>query len=457
MKALLGGVIVCWFFATSAVATDFYVDPVNGKANGTGTREAPWQSLQQVFDKGLVRTQQWESLPPKAHTKLVERNPQGVVQPGDTLWLMSGNHGSLAIRGYYNEQPITLAAAKGQSPTLRSISIVGSSNWVLKGLTLRPDLKDPKRARQLIALRSHGHHGPVHDVVVEDCDLASTEDVSNWSIEDWNTLPASGMQVDGTRMTIRHNKVRNINFGISVDASHSLVEDNLVENFAGDGLRGLGDYTVFQYNTVKNCYDVNDNHDDGFQSWSQGAKGSGSGKVVGLVLRGNTIINYEDPNQPFRGPLQGIGCFDGMYVDWVIENNVIIVDHWHGITLMGATNNCRIINNTVADESPGRPGPAWIRIDNHKKGTPSAGNIVRNNLTADLSVADRQANQVDHNLIVKDLPQQVVDLPGFDLRLKPDSTAIDAGTSELAPELDRDRQPRPQGTGIDVGAYEYKD
>ena len=46
-----------------------------------------------------------------------------------------------------------------------------------------------------------------------------------------------------------------------------------------------------------------------------------------MVLRGNTIINYEDPGQPHRGTLQGIGCFDGMFVDWVIENNVVIVDH----------------------------------------------------------------------------------------------------------------------------------
>ena len=37
-----------------------------------------------------------------------------------------------------------------------------------------------------------------------------------------------------------------------------------------------------------------------------------------------------------------------MFVDWVIENNVVIVDHWHGITLGGAR-NCRIVNNTVID------------------------------------------------------------------------------------------------------------
>ena len=159
-------------------------------------------------------------------------------------------------------------------------------------------------------------------------------------------------------MTIRDNRLLNVNFGISVGASDSLITGNLVENFAGDGLRGLGNHCTFEYNTVKNCYKVNANHDDGFQSWSTGPGGVGTGEVVGVVLRGNTIINYDDPNQPYRGTLQGIGCFDGTFVDWVIENNVIITDHWHGITLLGAR-NCRVINNTVMDQNntrPARPG-----------------------------------------------------------------------------------------------------
>ena len=66
--------------------------------------------------------------------------------------------------------------------------------------------------------------------------------------------------------------------------------------------------------------------------------------------------NYEDPNQPFRGTLQGLGCFDGFYIDWVIENNLVVTDHWHGISLCGAV-NCRIVNNTVVDANDVSPGP----------------------------------------------------------------------------------------------------
>jgi len=253
-------------------------------------------------------------------------------------------------------------------------------------------------------------------------------------------------------MTIRDNYLLNVNFGISVDASDSLVAGNLVENFAGDGLRGLGDRCTFEYNTVKNCYNVNANHDDGFQSWSVGPDGVGTGEVVGVVLRGNTIINYEDPNQPHRGALQGIGCFDGTFVDWVIENNVVITDHWLGITLGGAR-NCRVINNTVVDRNDGSPGPPWICIDKHKNGTAPVDCVVRNNL----ATAFRNAAAVleESNLRIQDPASLFVDAEHFDLHLLAGVAAIDAGSSTSAPRLDRDRIARPQGQGIDIGAYEW--
>ena len=73
-----------------------------------------------------------------------------------------------------------------------------------------------------------------------------------------------------------------------------------------------------------------------------------------------------------------------MFEDWVVENNVVFVDHWHGITLSGAVDS-RIVNNTVCDINSESPGPSWIRIGDHKNGTPSSGCVVRNNLTTALS------------------------------------------------------------------------
>lgn len=42
-----------------------------------------------------------------------------------------------------------------------------------------------------------------------------------------------------------------------------------------------------------------------------------------------------------------------------------------------------------------------------------------------------------------------------DVHLKPGCDAIDAGTLDLAPLEDAAGAPRPQGQGIDFGAYEF--
>jgi parallel beta-helix repeat protein len=437
---------------SGAKAAEFYVDPVHGSPGGDGSSERPWRTIQEIFDARLVESQQWDHLPYTEQSELVARNAGAPVRAGDTIWLRSGFHSALAVTGYYNPGNITIAAEEGHTPHLSSVRIRAGSNWTIRGLIVSAEFGEPYERRTLIDLDSHNWHGPVHDIVVEKCVIRSVLDTSAWTIDDWNQLACNGLQVDGTRMTIRDNQLFNVNFGISVGASDSLITGNLVENFAGDGLRGLGNYCTFQYNTVKNCYDVNANHDDGFQSWSVGPDGVGSGDVVGLVLRGNTVINYEDPNQPHRGTLQGIGCFDGTYVDWVVENNVILTDHWHGITLLGAR-NCLVINNTVLDQNNSRPGPPWICIGNHKKGMAPVDCVVRNNLAT--AFANAPEVREEKNLLIQNPAELFIDAKNFDLHLLPDAPAIDAGSKLNAPTLDRDRIPRPQGNGIDIGAYEW--
>jgi len=442
-------------FAAVCFGGEFHVDPVNGSPDGDGSAARPWKDLQAVIDRGLIETRHWDASPHTPGSKLVAKNAGAPIKGGDTILLHNGYHGELSITGCYNAEPITIEPVEGHEPRFRAVRLRSSSHWVLRGLHVSGVFGPGKKPRTLIELSSHGWTGPIHDVTVEDCVVQSAADVSKWTKQDWNDKPSNGISADGTRMTVRGNRVTNVNFGISVGATHAVIERNAVVNFAGDGLRGLGDHSVFAYNVVKNCYDVNDNHDDGFQSWSLGPdRRPGTGKVVGLVLRGNTIINYEDPDQPFRGTLQGIGCFDGMFEDWVIENNVVIVDHWHGITLLGAR-NCRIVNNTVIDRNPDRPGPPWIMIDKHKKGERSIGCVIRNNLAVVKAPADQDVT-ADHNLAVTDPQAMFVDPERFDLRLKPTSPAVDAGSADLAPSDDRAGDGRPQGKAVDLGAYELQ-
>lgn len=398
---------------THVSATEYWVEP---GASGDGTQEAPWGSL----DTALAS-----------------------AEDGDVVWLHAGEYGELSVSDAHHTTLVTIAAIDRESPRFSAVRIHDATGIKLRGLFVSSEA-----AGTLMELSGER-------LVVEECTLMSTEDTSDWSAKDWIERASSGIQAEGTDITLRGNVLKNVAYGISVGATHSLIEHNLVENFSRDGLRGLGDYSVFQYNTVKNSYAVDDHHDDGFQSWSVGDDGVGTGEVVGIVLRGNTFINYEDPEQPHRGTLQGIGCFDGTFVDWLVENNVVMTDHWHGITLLGARNSI-VRNNTVIDLDNESPGPPWISVNDHKDGTPPVGCAVYNNLTTDLDNAD--AVREEQNLLVdmSELDSYFVDAANHDLHLVPGAPAIDAGM-DTGPEQDRDGIPRPQGNGMDVGAYEWHD
>ncbi|MBN2803214.1 MAG: right-handed parallel beta-helix repeat-containing protein [Deltaproteobacteria bacterium] len=435
-----------------AICADFYVDPINGTAGGDGSADNPWKSLQEVIDSGLIESYGWDSLPPDDGVSLVVINEGAPVKAKDTIRLHEGDYGALNLTGYYNKSDITVEAVDGEEARFTNLLIRSSSNWIFRGLTISPEYGESYDPATMIDIDSHDWNGPVHDITIDNCNLQSVDDVSKWTIDDWNDLPANGINADGDNITITNNYLRNVNFGISVGATNSLIMGNTVENFAGDGMRGLGDYSVFAYNTVKNCYDVNDNHDDGFQSWSVGDDGVGTGVVKGIVLRGNTIINYEDANQPFRGPLQGIGCFDGTFEDWTIENNVIYTNHWHGISLYGAR-NCTIVNNTVLDPDNEDPGPPWIMITDHKDGTPPENCVIANNLTTAVSGSDLVTKE--GNIIIDDPDNFFIDYAALDFHLLPESSAVDSAVDEYAPSIDHDKIPRPAGAGFDVGAYEW--
>ncbi len=438
---------------TSAHAAVFYVDPATGSMENDGSFDHPWSTLQEVFAQNKIESRAPASHPHTAGGALVPKNAGAPVKAGDTLRLRTGYHGRIEVAEYYNADYITIEAQEGHTPRLANIELRSVSKWILRGLTVSPSFAAAFETKALVQFASHSWSGPSFDCRIERSTLYSSWDTSAWTSDDWNTRSCDGISLPGDDMVASDNDLKNVDFGITVTGRRCLVQRNTVENFSGDGMRGLGDYGVFEYNTVKNLYLVNSNHPDGFQSWSVGTDGSvGTGVVTGIVLRANTFINYEDPNQPFRGSLQGIGCFDGMFADWIVENNVILTDHWHGISLYGAQ-RCRIVNNTVVDLNGVSPGPPWIMITAHKNGTASSDCVVRNNLATDFSISGTAITQ-DHNIETSGYSTFFVDYPR-DAHLKAGAPAIDAGSSELAPATDRDGNPRPSGAAVDVGAYEH--
>ncbi len=417
--------------ALPAAAGDYYLSASGGSMSNPGTQASPWPNLQTVAASGRT------------------------FASGDVLILMAGHHGSpRLVTG--NTGFVTVRPQTGARATLKKLSFSSAARfWRVQGLEISPATSPTYTADTLIDLSS------ASDLIIEDCLGYSVLDAKSWTADNWNTLPCDALYMSGSRNIVRRNVFRNIDFGISADrpGTQNLIQANTIDTFNGDGLRGLADFCTFEYNVVKNCVATNANHDDGFQSWTNGSGGVGTGVVRGVVLRGNMIIQYEDPNMPFRGELQGIGCFDGFFEDWVVENNVVMVDHWHGISFYGAR-NCKFVNNTVVDINTTGAGPAWLMVTAHKNGTPSSGNIVRNNLVSDLAI-DSGAATLSNNIESTNYAAYFVNWAGRDLHLKAGAAAIDAGTSTDAPALDAAQAARPvDGNGdgvakVDIGAYEY--
>lgn len=428
----LSSFLVCSCLSAAAWAADFYVDPANGSAGNDGSQGSPWKTLQEVVDADLFGS---------------------TIHAGDTVHLLTGYHGELDLSSGDYDPPITLVAASGATPELGSASFGNTSGWVLRGVSVSPSHAPTYSTIDIVSIGTNASN-----VVVENCKIFSVEDSSGWTADDWVNVASSGISLRGANSTARNNTILNVRFGISADSEGAVVSHNSIVNFSADGLRGLGNNETIEYNLVKNSYvgdDEDENHDDGFQSWSVGDGGVGTGEVVGMVLRGNVIINAEDPAQPMKGTLQGIGCFDGYFTNWVVENNVVITNHWHGISLYGARDS-RVVNNTVIDNESGQPGPPWISVTAHKDGTVSENTLVRNNLVTDLDVSGTNVTE-DHNTILEesDFASYFVDASNWDLHLLPNAPALDQGSADQAPDLDADQIPRPQGAGVDLGAYEW--
>ncbi|MGF1456533.1 MAG: right-handed parallel beta-helix repeat-containing protein [Alphaproteobacteria bacterium] len=308
---------------------------------------------------------------------------------GGVILLETGRYGPLLVRGIEPAAPLLLQPAPGASVVIGRITIQTSSNVILQGLTVRDPLtvKNPNgitRAKSLIAVQRSRR------ITVRNLDVASTDDASGWSLDDWLAYAKQGIIVKASDdVTIAENRIANVYMGITAQGGANLrILSNTVREFAGDGIRPLADGTLVDSNVIFDCVKVNNNHDDGIQVWApknpdreQGRRSPGV--VRDIIIRNNTI-HQEKTQAPLRCPaLQGIALFNGMYDGFLIENNTVAVDHWNGITVFGATRS--IIRGNTVRFTPGstrrRKGkkPTWIEVAPHKNGTPSEAITVENN------------------------------------------------------------------------------
>ncbi|HEY0046331.1 MAG TPA: DNRLRE domain-containing protein [Flavobacterium sp.] len=439
--------------AAPAFATNYYSDPVAGSMNNSGSQQSPWGSLQQIFEANKT------------------------FSAGDIIYLKTGNHGYAIIKGI-NTGFVTIMPAPGQNPIVQRIRVSTSSStaaafWKLHGLTIQSESTGglSSGAYPLIDLSSYATN-----ITVSSCTLTSNFNTQIWTRDNWRNRCNNGIYTRpklNSNHIIENNIIRNTSFGLSVASSNTIVRGNTIQFFTKDGVRILGSDILFENNKVTDVIKVmtnSENHDDLFQSYTTLSGGKGQDTLKNNIIRKNTFISATDITRAFVGTAQGIGCFDGPFLNWKIENNFVLTDHWHGISLYGAI-NCKVTNNTVLDPyhntsaNATNIGPAWILISQKSAGNPSIGNFVSNNLSAgsvniESAAMGTKANNVtigaiaNYSLYFQDVSD--MQHPGnFNLHLKPGIAAIDSGSSLHAPSDDFGGLSRPQGVACDLGAYEF--
>jgi hypothetical protein len=391
----------------------FYVDPVKGSMSGDGSRAHPWRTLAEVEKNGLFATKPtpWAV----ATGGAVTINAGAPIQPGDTVYLLSGDHGEVTIQGFFgktlvgyaNPEFITIEAAPGETPVIRRLDMLGGSKWVFRGLTFQSVNDTGKFAtsragipdRALVELR--GQH---ENIILDNDNFLSAPDVSQWTMADWQKLRLNGIHdTAGACIAITNNKMWNIGFGIQTQKSDFvLIKDNTIDHFSDDAIDYGSSHLLIEHNRITNSLEDGDGfHRDAMQgqAWNEEAI------VENVVIRNNTVIRLLDPNLRWPAYLQGIDTFDGIWKNVTVSNNIVVTDALHGISYYGAhgiviKNNILIGDSGKAllcpdaqiDECPVHPVlydhryvPA-INIHQSKANSPSTDVVIENNITTGIGV-----------------------------------------------------------------------
>ena len=465
------------FEEPTVTGNTYYIDPVNGSSEGNGSITNPWRTLQEVIESDLIcYYRHTENNNPESSLEIVNENAP--VKGGDRIVLKSGYHGYVSRNNFIFNDWLTIegegnavlsqfrlegAFAKVylKKVTISKESYIGTENFWEADVINRNN-------NACVYLASSDFWGKGSDIKLKDLTLRTVLNSDLWTADDWVEKSANGISIRGVPNTeIVNCALTSVSFGISIsdNSTDCIVVGNTIRNYSGDGARLNSDGTYFAYNIITDCYKVDGNHDDAIQSFTFGDDGCvGTGVIRNVIIRSNLIIGTTNFENSLAGSPQGIGCFDGFFENWKVENNVIIVNHYHGITFYGMRRGI-IAHNTVIDQVPGNDISPWIMITDHKNGTPSESCLMANNIAFRSVSAEGVGVEEENNFIIGRenyslLNELFVNPDEFDLHLLDNATTfeviIDAGIkySDVVSTLwdceNKERDDHP-----DLGAYEY--
>jgi len=132
---------------------------------------------------------------------------------------------------------------------------------------------------------------------------------------------------------------------LSTLAPQNYFDDNTIFGYSGDGIRLNGDKCEAVRNRITDGVLINNNHPDAAQAFGKYNSATKTyADLTGLVIEDNEFIEWTiRPSNPLRAKMQGIGGYNGRWVDAVVRKNRILSSSFTGMTLNNG------VNATVTD------------------------------------------------------------------------------------------------------------
>lgn len=367
---------------------------------------------------------------------------------GDRILLSSGNYGKISITGAMPGY-VTIMPEEGEKPVFTSLYFNGASKWRIQDINVTG-----VNSTACVSIDSNSS-----SIQLTGCNVGDMSVSDSWTTEQWSLVP-DGIVVQGARTVLLHNHIYNVRKGIVCNAERIMASYNVVDNFTSNGIEITGSFNTLEYNLVRNAINLHKENNSGvlFQ---------GADEIKNVTLRGNSIYNYTNYKRRYLGPMAGIVSFGPKLNNIRVESNLVVCDHWHGLSLFNLTNGF-VVNNTVVDtylgtvynEEPrkelrGPIGPCRLWIED-KTGNPT-GNIISNNLVTGLRIEGNhkyEGNNMVVNSNYSSFDATFVDWSHLDFRLKPKTMYIHAGLGALAPDKDNAGYEINKNTFVNLGAFQ---
>jgi Right handed beta helix region len=410
----------------------WYLDPVNGKtpaAGGDGSQTAPWNSLTGVlsfklppgYTRPLLSSVPYVHVVDGKRVYVADRLGSPPVQPGDTIKLMSGDYGDIAIGDYLqqvvNPSFVTIEAAPGQAPVFSTLYIRSTNKWVFRGIKVQSLLDTTSTMKRgLVTVTDQGASLPTSDIILENLQISTADSTDGWTKEQWIAQGRDGFfewgsAGDGTNgepnttcISMTGSHIRNVRWGVHVMGNNSVFSHNELDHFGDDGLDYGASNISISHNYFHDNFDVGDgNHEDVAQGQNGPLqRGVPFNHFSNILIDSNLAIRQTDPKLPFPSYLQGIDAFDEEWTNVTVTNNVIVTSACWGI-VFSSVHNGKIINNTVVADGllpmPGNCKPSVAFGDKTHEGPSSSDSIIRNNIANTLAISNFDPNMtMDHNI-----------------------------------------------------------